>query len=77
MQKALTFNDFTAEERAVFHEAMGLLLDPVMLGPVVLTRDDTGDRAEMEEPAARFALTGSTPVEVVAGARFELATFGL
>jgi site-specific DNA recombinase len=48
-----------------------------MLGPVVLTRDDEGAWAEMEEPAERIALTGSSPMGVVAGARFELATFGL
>ena len=40
-----------------------------LLGPVTLTRDDTGDWAEMEEPAARVALAGSTPLTVVAGAR--------
>lgn len=39
-----------------------------MLGPITLTRDDDGDWAEVEEPAARLALAGS-PVEVVAGAR--------
>jgi DNA invertase Pin-like site-specific DNA recombinase len=38
-----------------------------MLGPVTLLRDDAGDWAEMEEPAARVALAGS-PVGVVAGA---------
>ncbi len=47
-----------------------------MLGPVTLLRDAAGDWAEMDEPAARVALAGS-PVGVVAGARFELATFGL
>lgn len=41
-----------------------------LLGPVTLTRDDEGDWAEMEEPAARVALAGSTtPLTVVAGAR--------
>lgn len=40
-----------------------------MLGPVRLTRDATGDWAEMEEPVTRVAMTGSTPLEMVAGAR--------
>lgn len=41
-----------------------------LLGPVTLTRDAEGDWAEMEEPAARVALAGSTtPLTVVAGAR--------
>jgi len=40
-----------------------------VLGPVTLVRDDVGDWAEMEEPAARVALAGSTPLTVVAGAR--------
>lgn len=40
-----------------------------LLGPVTLVRDEGGDWAEMEEPAARVALTGSTPLTVVAGAR--------
>ena len=40
-----------------------------LLGPVTLTRDAAGDWAEMEEPAARVALAGSTPLTVVAGAR--------
>jgi site-specific DNA recombinase len=48
-----------------------------MLGPVTLVRDAEGDWAEMEEPAQRMLVAGSTPLEVVAGARFELATFGL
>ena len=47
------------------------------LGPVVLRRDEEGDWAEMEEPAQRVALAGSTLLTVVARARFELATFGL
>lgn len=46
---------------------MALLAD--MLGPVVLTRDEVGSWAEMEEPAARVALAGSTPLALVAGAR--------
>jgi site-specific DNA recombinase len=48
-----------------------------ILGPVVLRRDAEGDWAEMEEPAERVALAGSTLLKVVARARFELATFGL
>lgn len=39
-----------------------------MLGPVTLTRDEEGDWAEMEKPAARVALAGSTPPTMVAGA---------
>ncbi len=49
-----------------------------LLGPVHLVRDDDGSHwAEIEEPAQRLLVAGSTPVGVVAGARFELATFGL
>lgn len=40
-----------------------------MLGPVVLTRDQVGAWAEIEEPAQRMLVAGSTPVRVVAGAR--------
>lgn len=40
-----------------------------ILGPVLLVRDEEGQWAEMEEPAARVALAGS-PLGVVAGARF-------
>lgn len=40
-----------------------------LLGPVTLVRDADSDWAEMEEPAARVALAGSTPSTVVAGAR--------
>lgn len=40
-----------------------------LLGQVTLVRDDVGDWAEMEEPAARVALAGSTPPTMVAGAR--------
>jgi DNA invertase Pin-like site-specific DNA recombinase len=40
-----------------------------MLGPVTLVRDEAGDWAEMEEPAARLLVAGSAPLEVVAGAR--------
>lgn len=39
-----------------------------IVGPVTLTRDDEGQWAEMEEPVARLALTGSTPSTLVAGA---------
>jgi site-specific DNA recombinase len=45
----------------------GLLAE--MLGPVVLRRDQEGDWAEMEEPAQRVALAGSTPLMMVARAR--------
>lgn len=38
-----------------------------LLGRVVLTRDDEGDWAEMEEPAQRV-LAGSAPSTMVAGA---------
>ena len=48
-----------------------------ILGPVTLTRDQQGDWAQMEEPTQRVMLAGSTPSTMVAGARFELATFGL
>jgi len=48
-----------------------------ILGPVVLRRDSEGEWAEMEEPAQRLALAGSTLLTMVARARFELATFGL
>ena len=48
-----------------------------ILGPVVLRRDAEGDWAEMEEPAQRLALAGSTLLTMVARARFEIATFGL
>jgi site-specific DNA recombinase len=48
-----------------------------ILAPVRLTRDEEGDWAEMEEPAQRLRVAGSTPLTMVAGARFELATFGL
>jgi len=51
-----------------------------MLGPVDIGRDpQTGELyAEMEEPAARLLFTANEPVPGrVAGARFELATFGL
>jgi DNA invertase Pin-like site-specific DNA recombinase len=41
-----------------------------ILGPVVLRRDDVGDWAEMEEPAQRVALAGSTLLSVVARARW-------
>jgi site-specific DNA recombinase len=53
----------------------GLLAE--LLGPVVLRRDPEGEWAEMEEPAQRVALAGSSPLTMVARARFELATFGL
>jgi site-specific DNA recombinase len=39
-----------------------------IVGPVTLLRDDEGDWAEMEEPAVRVALAGSTPTTMVAGA---------
>ncbi len=48
-----------------------------IVGPVRLTEDSDGAWAEMEEPAQRIALAGSTPLNMVARARFELATFGL
>ena len=48
----------------------------VMLGPVTLVSDDEGQWAEMQEPVARLALTGSL-MALVAGAGFEPATFGL
>jgi site-specific DNA recombinase len=47
-----------------------------LLGPVTLVRDDEGDWAEMEEPAARVALAGSTPLTVVAGAGFCVGSTG-
>ena len=53
----------------------GLLAD--VLGPIMLRRDEEGDWAEMEEPVQRVLMTGSTPLTMVARARFELATFGL
>lgn len=40
-----------------------------ILGPVVLRRDAEGEWAEMEEPAQRVALAGSTLLTVVARAR--------
>jgi hypothetical protein len=40
-----------------------------ILGPVVLRRDSEGGRAEMEEPAQRLALAGSTLLTVIARAR--------
>ena len=48
-----------------------------IVGPVRLTEDSDGAWAEMEEPAQRIALAGSTPLNMVARARFELTTFGL
>ena len=48
-----------------------------LLGPVRLVREGKDLWAEIEEPAKRLLVAGSTPLEVVAGARFELATFGL
>ena len=48
-----------------------------LLGPVRLVREGKNLWAEIEEPATRLLVAGSTPTEVVAGARFELATFGL
>ena len=48
-----------------------------LLGPVRLVREGKNLWAEMEEPATRLLVAGSTLTEVVAGARFELATFGL
>jgi len=48
-----------------------------LLGPVRLVREGKYLWAEMEEPATRLLVAGSTPTKVVAGARFELATFGL
>ena len=48
-----------------------------LLGPTRLVREGKNLWAEMEEPATRLLVAGSTLTEVVAGARFELATFGL
>ena len=48
-----------------------------LLGPVRLVREGKNLWAEIEEPATRLLVAGSTPTEVVAGARFELATCGL
>ncbi len=62
------------EEEADRDRTRTLLAD--LLGAVRLVRAGAELRAELNEPAARVALAGS-PVEVVAGARFELATFGL
>jgi hypothetical protein len=41
----------------------------VIVGPVVLRRDSEGEWAEMEEPAQRLALAGSSLLTVVARAR--------
>jgi site-specific DNA recombinase len=63
------------EEGADRDQARQLLAD--LVGPVMLIADEAGDLwAETEEPALRLAVAGS-PTELVAGARFELATFGL
>lgn len=58
--------------------ARGLLAD--LLGPVTIGTDaTTGDvYAELDEPAERLLVQAvGAPLRVVAGARFELATFGL
>ena len=56
------------------HKTRALLAE--LLGQVTLVSEGEEQWAEMEEPAARVALAGSL-MGVVAGARFELATFGL
>jgi hypothetical protein len=56
-----------AAGRGVDRDRVRALLAEI-LGPVVLRRDDEGDWAEMEEPAQRVLMTGSTPLTVVARA---------
>ncbi len=48
-----------------------------LIGPVVIGADDDGTWAEIEEPAERLAVAVGGSMGLVAGARFELATFGL
>jgi site-specific DNA recombinase len=60
LRDALERNEDRARTRELLAE---------MLGQVTLKRDEAGDWAEMEEPAQRVALAGSTPLTMVAGAR--------
>lgn len=55
------------DDAANREQVRALLAD--LLGPVTLVRDALGAWAEMEEPVARLALTGSVPVGMVAEAR--------